>query len=617
MSSQPLIDELQTSNYTTPDKDSVSETSSVHIDIDNEPHVMGIRPHPHRTDLNLPTIEAIENFKQHREISVGNIVWSVLFGSWLSLFFFATGLVLLLTVFFYREGLFFLRAGIYIVFPFGKYAYKKEKSSKPTCSAKIANVILSPIYGSASILAIGLSWELVYFIPMAKAIWAVLKLAFTEDVSNVYFGKLVRHNPQAGHNPLFMCLSSGSWFYFKFTVFSLEVVYLNFVPFVILALIVGFVNCEGTFLGDPILGTAFALLGAMPCAYLIGICVDDLSKQMGIILGSILNSLFLAIVELILYYFSLKVGLVNVTRAAITGAFLMNLLIIPGFAMLFAGFKWKEVVLNRKAQSVGGTFLLLALVSVMFPSIFYHIHSTNSVYCNECNITGEAGKQAFNCSSCESKDLTNLMTDPIYVKYAQPLMYAMSILMPIIFCTSVIFSVKTHAHIYKIDVEEEQGGMSKITAIILLAISTVGFSMMAHVMTEKIPEAIERLHFSERFVGLIFYTLIPNVAEYMNAIKFALNGNIGLSMEIGNQGAILTSLVEMPALVLISFILYKTHVTKDMFTLVFPLIDIFCVIVAVFLRNSILSEKTINYFTGLSFLLIFLLISVVYYFDTF
>jgi Ca2+:H+ antiporter len=51
------------------------------------------------------------------------------------------------------------------------------------------------------------------------------------------------------------------------------------------------------------------------------------------------------------------------------------------------------------------------------------------------------------------------------------------------------------------------------------------------------------------------------------------------------------------------------------FTLVFPIIDMFCVIVAVLLRNSILSDKSVNYFTGISFLLVFVLISVVYFFE--
>jgi Ca2+:H+ antiporter len=84
--------------------------------------------------------------------------------------------------------------------------------------------------------------------------------------------------------------------------------------------------------------------------HIIGICVDELSHQLGLVLGSILNSIFLTFVELILYYFSLEKGdLADGVRSAVSGVFLMNLLIIPGFAMLAVSLKWNEVVLNKKS----------------------------------------------------------------------------------------------------------------------------------------------------------------------------------------------------------------------------------------------------------------------------
>jgi Ca2+:H+ antiporter len=199
-------------------------------------------------------------------------------------------------------------------------------------------------------------------------------------------------------------------------------------------------------------------------------------------------------------------------------------------------------------------------------------------------------------------------------------MIAMALLMPIIYVIGVVFSLKTHATLYEPvgggEVEHAPSGqMSKGVAITVLIGSTVVFSLVAHVLTEKIPSVIEDFGLSQRFVGLVFYTLIPNAAEYMNAMKFALAGNLGLSMEIGNQGAILTALIEMPALVLVSIVVKRISKEAASFTLIFPLIDVFCVIVAVLLRNSILSDKSVNYFTGISFLLIFVLISVVYFFE--
>ena len=33
---------------------------------------------------------------------------------------------------------------------------------------------------------------------------------------------------------------------------------------------------------------------------------------------------------------------------------------------------------------------------------------------------------------------------------------------------------------------------------------------------------------NEKFIGVILFALVPNTTEFMNAISFALNGNIAL-----------------------------------------------------------------------------------------
>lgn len=643
-------------SYTNPIEPSEIKNSNdlpdVHIDIDHEPHIMGFTPRAPRQEISLPTIEAMESFKSHKNICISNIIWSILIGWWVSLIYCITGIIFFITIYGYQHGIYCFKMASYIIYPFGKYATIDPTPRGPeNAFTQILWILLFPIYGLGSLLGSAISWELTYYIPMCKFLLRIIKLSFTRPTT-IDIVKLVNKNPQPNRFPTLLVHSSGSWMYFKFTLYSFEVPYLNMIPFIILALICGFIGETDNFISNPMFGSVVAMIGAIPCAYLIGICVDDLSHQMGLIVGSILNSSFLAIVELILYYFSLrKSDLSDVVRAAITGAFLMNLLIIPGVGMFAAGLKWNEVILNKKSQSISGTILMLGVSAVLFPSIFYHIHSSTVIECSKCFYVGEMNqtkpnlnvvKSTFskltslftsstslsistsngtilkniNCSLCQSKELVNIEEDPVYKKYTEPLMWCMTAVMPIIYILGVFFSLKTHPQIFVYENKEEgqPAGMNKWVAIVLLLISTVAFSLMAHVMTDKIPEAIEELHLSPRFVGLVFYTLIPNAAEYMNAIKFALNGNIGLSMEIGNQGALLTAMIELPVLVVISHILNKAF-HSVLFTLVFPIIDVCAVLTSTFLRNSILIEKSVNYLTGLSFLIIFLLISIVYFFE--
>lgn len=595
---------------------------------ENLPRLIGQRPHFPREENTLTDIDAKEKVEIHSYLSAGNVIWCLLFGWWLALFYFVFGCVLLITGIFYRQGLFCLRLSLFLLYPFGKYYYVEGVKS-PKKYDLVAWTILSPVYAFLMSVAGFLSWFVVYYIPMTKLLIDLIKLPFVADSMNVRFAKLVNNNPSFDHRPLQIVIYSGSWFYFKFTIFSIEVVYINLIPFVLLAMIIEYAPVHNTFLGDPIFGSFVALTGAIPCAYLIGICVEDLSVRLGVITGSLLNSFFIAMVELILYYFSLRTGLLDTVRAAVTGSFLMNLLIIPGVAMLAVGIKHKDTILNKRAQSISGTFLLLAILSVLFPSLLYNIHSSYSQTCKECKMVEltdsrsgfrlitDSGTYSLNCTFCSDSNLDVIEEDPVYTHYARPLMYTMSVLMPLIFILAMIFSIKTHAHLYQFAHTDHEGHMGKAFAIILLMLSTIAFSLMAHVMTEKIPEALEKIGFSQRFVGLIFYTIIPNCAEYINVIRFAINGNIGLSMEIGNQGAILTALIEMPAVMLLSIVMNRLKLASSTFTLIFPMADSLCVIIAVFLRNSILIEKSINYVTGLSFLIVFILISVVYYFEAF
>jgi hypothetical protein len=133
----------------------------------------------------------------------------------------------------------------------------------------------------------------------------------------------LQNNPQRGFPPVLLLYRSGSWMYLRYSVLSFEVIYLNFSLCVILALMAG-LAVETVPQSDPIFGSMMTILGALPCAHVIGICVDDLSHQLGLVLGAILNLIFLTIVELILYTLLLLEHPGDVVRSAVTGFFFFS-----------------------------------------------------------------------------------------------------------------------------------------------------------------------------------------------------------------------------------------------------------------------------------------------------
>ncbi|KAF9207187.1 hypothetical protein BGZ59_011313, partial [Podila verticillata] len=80
----------------------------------------------------------------------------------------------------------------------------------------------------------------------------------------------------------------------------------------------------------------------------------------------------------------------------------------------------------------------------------------------------------------------------------------------------------------------------------------------------------------EKLLGLTLFALVPNVTEFMNAISFAMYGNIALSMEIGSAYALQVCLIQIPAMVAVSaWLNYGQNLSwKYAFNLVFPRWDV-------------------------------------------
>lgn len=107
-----------------------------------------------------------------------------------------------------------------------------------------------------------------------------------------------------------------------------------------------------------------------------------------------------------------------------------------------------------------------------------------------------------------------------------------------------------------------------------------------------------------------------------NAISFAMNGNIALSMEIGSAYALQVCLLQIPALVLYSAIYPFTGPSGDnsdaamyTFSLLFPQWDMVTVILCVFLLSYVYGEGKSNYFKGSILVLTYLVVITGYYFS--
>ncbi|KAF8134027.1 hypothetical protein EV363DRAFT_1258711 [Boletus edulis] len=157
---------------------------------------------------------------------------------------------------------------------------------------------------------------------------------------------------------------------------------------------------------------------------------------------------------------------------------------------------------------------------------------------------------------------------------------------------------------------------SRMTSAAVLLACTALYAIIAELLIEVVDVVLKDSGIDEKFLGITLFALVPNTTEFMNAISFALNENISLSMEIGSAYALQVCLLQIPAMVAFS----AWHAPEKMgeiassFTLIFPRWDVVVIILAVFLMTYTYIEAKSNYHRGSILILSYLVLISGFYF---
>ncbi|KAG9304178.1 hypothetical protein G9A89_019740 [Geosiphon pyriformis] len=177
-------------------------------------------------------------------------------------------------------------------------------------------------------------------------------------------------------------------------------------------------------------------------------------------------------------------------------------------------------------------------------------------------------------------------------------------------------------HAHEPEEEEEHGGhdspnWSKLKSGIVLVVCTLLYSIIAEILVATVDGVLSGYAVDPKFLGLTLFALVPNTTEFMNAMAFAIQGNIALSMEIGSAYALQVCLLQIPAMVLFSAIYTIEKGSKpepqNTFSLVFPRWDVFAVVFSVFLLTYTYIEGKSNYFKGSILILSYLVLMAGFY----
>ncbi|KAI1018687.1 hypothetical protein LB503_005724 [Fusarium chuoi] len=160
---------------------------------------------------------------------------------------------------------------------------------------------------------------------------------------------------------------------------------------------------------------------------------------------------------------------------------------------------------------------------------------------------------------------------------------------------------------------------SRAKSSIILLGATVLYAIIAEILVDTVDVVLESFSIDQKFLGITLFALVPNTTEFLNAISFAMNGNIALSMEIGSAYALQVCLLQIPALVFYSAFWPGVPEGGDpalyTFSLLFPQWDLVTVILCVFLLSYMYGEGKSNYFKGSILMLTYLVVVIGYYFS--
>lgn len=351
------------------------------------------------------------------------------------------------------------------------------------------------------------------------------------------------------------------------------------VPLIPVAIVLEFMHA------DAVLVFFASALGVIPTAALMGRATEELAARSGPGIGGLLNVTFGNAPELIIALFALSAGLQEVVKASIVGSILGNILLVLGMSMLAGGLRRERQTFELRAATAQSLMLLLATVALVMPAIFQLVAGGGLP-----NPTAKA--VAF------PGDL-------------QALSVGVAIVLLLSYAAGLVFSLKTHAHLFNPHGEDDHDGepWSVRKSVVMLAIAGGAVGWMSEILVHSITEASEAIGLSPFFVGIIVVAVVGNAAEHWVAVYFAARDKMDISINIAVGSAAQIALFVAPVLVLASFVIGPFPMA-----LVFNGFEIGAIFLAIIIANEVTQRGESTWYEGLQLLAIYTVLGLTFYF---
>ncbi|MFL6140787.1 MAG: calcium/proton exchanger [Labedaea sp.] len=317
---------------------------------------------------------------------------------------------------------------------------------------------------------------------------------------------------------------------------------------------------------------ALALLAA-----LVGRSVEALGDRLGAGLTGVVQSALGNLPELFVALFALQAGLIPVVQAAVVGSILANVLLVLGLAFTVGGLRHGTQRIGTGPARMLGLMLMLSVAALLVPALTAALHTPAEGH--------ELGLSRIVSVVLLALFLLSLPAAIRRDRPAQPQPDG------------------TQAG------EPEHGGSRWPLglAIGMLAATGVAAAFVSDWFVDALEPAIETLHISQTFAGLVIVAIAGNAVENVAGIQLAARNRPDYALSLILQSPVQIALVLAPVLVLGAPLVGAT------FTLVLPPLLIATLVLAVLVTVIVVFDGESNWFEGVTLIALYGIIATAFW----
>jgi len=312
---------------------------------------------------------------------------------------------------------------------------------------------------------------------------------------------------------------------------------------------------------------AAAILGL---AWVVGLVTERLGALTGPQVGGILNATFGNIAELIIAFFALQAGLIEVVKASLTGSIIGNLLLVLGASVLVGGLRHGTQRFDQRIAGSNAALLVVAAIGLFVPAIFV--------------LSGGGRNEA------------SLREESLIVAVLLIVGYGLSLVWQF---TNPDRTLGGHG-----PSAGHEGPAWRIRTAIGILIGTAAFlAMTSEILVGAIEPFIETFGLSAFFVGVVLVPTIGNLAEHLVAVQLAAKDRMEFAMAVCFGSSLQVALFVAPLLVIVGALLGQPM------DLVFTPLEVAAVGAAVGISALIALDGESNWLEGALLVLVYLILA--------